>query len=146
MARVDSRIAYLFWCLSLVGINGAHRLYAGKVGSGLLYFFTFGLFGVGQFVDLCLIPDMVDKRNQRLQALSGEEPTTTTTLPTSSPMLALLQAAEANGGQLSAARAVLHTKLEPAQVERLLKEAMTLGYAEVGNDPQTGAIRYYFDV
>lgn len=37
---------------------GAHRFYYGKTVSGILYFFTFGLLGVGWIVDLFLIPSM----------------------------------------------------------------------------------------
>lgn len=37
------------------GLFGVHRFYEGKVGSGLLWFFTFGLFGIGWFIDLIII-------------------------------------------------------------------------------------------
>ncbi len=46
---------YVFW---LVGFTGAHRFYYGKVATGILWFFTLGLFGIGWLVDLLLIPDM----------------------------------------------------------------------------------------
>ncbi|XHX75729.1 MAG: hypothetical protein RBJ76_00245 (plasmid) [Stenomitos frigidus ULC029] len=62
------------------------------------------------------------------------------------PMQKLLKAAKANGGTLSLAQAALHTELEPAALKALLKEAQQLDYAEVTNDPKTGAVRYRFDV
>ena len=62
------------------------------------------------------------------------------------PMQKLLKAAKAHGGTLSLAQAALHTELEPAALKALLKEAQQLDYAEVTNDPQTGAVRYRFDV
>lgn len=37
------------------GLFGVHRFYEGKVGTGLLWLFTFGLFGIGWFVDLLII-------------------------------------------------------------------------------------------
>ena len=41
-------------CLFL-GYLGAHKFYEGKTGMGILYLLTFGLFGIGWFVDLILI-------------------------------------------------------------------------------------------
>lgn len=44
----------LLLCLFL-GLFGAHQFYVGKVGKGILYIFTGGLFCIGWFVDLCKI-------------------------------------------------------------------------------------------
>ena len=38
----------------LLGYLGVHKFYEGKVGMGLLYFFTFGLCGFGWILD-CII-------------------------------------------------------------------------------------------
>ena len=38
----------------LLGYLGVHKFYEGKVGTGLLYLFTFGVFGIGWLVD-CII-------------------------------------------------------------------------------------------
>ncbi len=46
---------YLFW---LFGFTGAHRFYYGKKWTGLLWFCTLGMFGIGWLVDLFLIPGM----------------------------------------------------------------------------------------
>lgn len=57
--------AYGLLLIGLLGFCGLQRLYVGKIGSGLLYLFTLGLCGVGQFVDLFLLPEMVDDYNHR---------------------------------------------------------------------------------
>jgi TM2 domain-containing membrane protein YozV len=48
-------IGYLLW---IFGFMGSHRFYFGKPKSGVLWFFTLGLLGIGWIVDLFLIPKM----------------------------------------------------------------------------------------
>lgn len=49
--RVRNKWVALLLCF-FVGWLGAHRFYEGKIISGIVYFFTFGLFGVGVVIDL----------------------------------------------------------------------------------------------
>ena len=56
-------VAYLLWLPGLVGLCGLHRFYAGNWVTGLVWLFTVGVFGVGQLIDLLLIPGMVDIAN-----------------------------------------------------------------------------------
>lgn len=44
----------LLLCIFL-GIFGAHRFYEGKAITGVLYLFTFGLFGIGWLIDIVRI-------------------------------------------------------------------------------------------
>ena len=48
-------IGYILW---IFGFMGAHRFYYGRVLTGILWFFTLGLLGIGWLVDLFLIPSM----------------------------------------------------------------------------------------
>lgn len=140
-------VAYLLWCLSFVGFCGLQRFYVGQPIIGFLYLITFGFCGIGQFIDLFLIPGMVDHRNTYLRGryLTAWEQSDINPIPTT-PMHRLLQVAKEHGGVLSAAQAALYTHFDAQTIEELLFEAQRLGYATVFNDPETGAVRYRFDV
>ncbi|MBR5372165.1 MAG: TM2 domain-containing protein [Oscillospiraceae bacterium] len=48
--RAKDKWVAFFLCLFL-GFLGAHKFYEGKTGTGIVYLFTFGLFGIGWFID-----------------------------------------------------------------------------------------------
>ena len=60
VSRVDgmtserSRWLAFFLCLVFGGM-GIHRFYVGKVGTGILWLLTCGMFGIGWFIDLLVI-------------------------------------------------------------------------------------------
>lgn len=64
-------IAYLLWACGLIGLCGLHRIYLGKVFTGLLWLFTLGLFFFGQFIDLFLIPAQVENANLKMRLEAG---------------------------------------------------------------------------
>lgn len=53
-ASPKSRLVATLLCFFLGGL-GIHRFYVGKVGTGILYLFTAGLFGIGALVDFIMI-------------------------------------------------------------------------------------------
>ena len=57
-------IGYLLW---IFGFMGAHRFYYGKQLTGVLWFFTLGLFFIGWIIDLFLIPSMDREADWRFQ-------------------------------------------------------------------------------
>ena len=147
--------SYLLWLGCLFGVFGLHRLYNGKIATGLIWLFTLGFFGVGQFIDLLLIPDMVEEHNIKYRARLGmaangvplTQPTVTATAlkPTREQlMVKLLQAAAVKGGKLSVTQGVMATGLGFAEVEALLQEMVRTGYVGIDNDPVTGVITYDF--
>lgn len=47
---------WVAFCLAFfLGAFGVHKFYEGKVGMGILYFFTMGLFGIGWIVDIIVL-------------------------------------------------------------------------------------------
>ena len=65
MEEKSTGTAYLLWALGLCGVSGIQRFYLGHTGVGLLYLFTWGLCGIGQLIDLFLIPGNVKVINHR---------------------------------------------------------------------------------
>lgn len=49
-----NRMLALLLC-AFLGVFGVHRFYVGKIGTGILYFFTMGLFGFGWIWDIVMI-------------------------------------------------------------------------------------------
>lgn len=55
--------AYILWIFSFFGLLGFHRFYIGKYGTGFLWMFTGGIFGMGAFIDLFTLSSQVKKNN-----------------------------------------------------------------------------------
>ena len=61
--RYDFSVAWIL--LTFLGFFGLHRLYLGKIGTGILWLLTFGLFGIGWLYDFCTLNSQVSERNMR---------------------------------------------------------------------------------
>lgn len=135
---------------------GMHRLYNRKIGTGLLWLCTWGLFGFGQFIDLFYVAEMAEEHElKRLKARYGDsvhdllrEPviaTQTLKQPTrQEKMVKLLKAAQNHAGQLSVTQAVMDTGMSFEEVESLLQDMVKSGYVGVDNHPATGVVVYQF--
>jgi TM2 domain-containing membrane protein YozV len=55
----------LSWVLlTFFGVLGIHRIYMGKWISGIVYFFTIGLFGIGYLFDLWTLNEQLSEINE----------------------------------------------------------------------------------
>ncbi|MGE5657657.1 MAG: TM2 domain-containing protein [Actinomycetota bacterium] len=150
-------VSYLLWAACFFGPFGLHRLYNGKVATGLLWLCTFGLLGMGQLFDLLLIPNMVAEHNAKVREQLGVSPVgvpiyypnaaiaATVHQPTREQlMVKLLKAASSKGGKLSVTQGVMATGASFSEVEAALKEMLKTGYVSIGNDPVSGIVLYDF--
>lgn len=62
MNKKETWVAYLLWFF--LGGLGVHKFYLGKMGMGILYIFTGGIFLIGLLIDLFTIPSQVRNANQ----------------------------------------------------------------------------------
>ena len=53
--RKSKTVALIMCILGFFGVAGIHRMYVGKVGSGVLHFLTAGFCGIGTIIDLIAI-------------------------------------------------------------------------------------------
>ena len=61
--ELDYSIGWIL--LVFLGLFGVHRMYMGKWLTGILYIFTFGLFGIGWLYDLWTLNSQIDAINSK---------------------------------------------------------------------------------
>lgn len=65
MGQKSRFVAFILWCGGLFLMCGLHRIYVGRLWTGVLWFLTLGLCGIGQLIDLFRLGDMVQVANGR---------------------------------------------------------------------------------
>ena len=149
-------IGWALWCLFFIGLGGVHRIYLGKYGTGIIWLLTWGLFGVGQFLDLFRMKSLVRESNirdgylphpryaQQLVPPPGRSSSQQLAPSQPSLMQVILKAAQQNGGALTVTQTVAATGLSFEKVEEVLGEMVAKGYVDVDNVPQSGVVVYRF--
>ncbi|MDR0643557.1 MAG: TM2 domain-containing protein [Treponema sp.] len=164
MASIKSKgVAYLLWFF--LGLFGAHRFYLEKIGTGVLYLLTGGVFGIGWIIDLFTLGNQVDiynalyggsggsvnnnvNNNQNnivvnvtapAQAAPITTPVSTSKISAEKQILALAD----KSGSLSIRQIVSQTSLELDEAEEAVKKLIARGMAkeQVSSD---GKLTYDF--
>lgn len=135
-------------------MSGLHRFYMGKPLSGLLYFMTMGLGGVGTLYDLLTmesqinevngraLPPMPGERLRMLQAAPAER--ARVNVPFAAPLeTRLLKVAKQNGGRLTVIQAAAELGVRTKEVEDKLDQLCHDGHANV-EVSEDGVLYYDF--
>jgi len=57
--------AYILWLISIFGWLGFHHFYLGKIGKGIIWILTGGVFGIGSLIDLFTLGGDVEQYNTK---------------------------------------------------------------------------------
>jgi RNase P/RNase MRP subunit p29 len=144
-------------------LAGVHRLYSGKYLSGLVWLFTLGFLGIGQLIDLVLIPGMIEEKNLTDKWLDSRhtnrvgitpevvietaneirptfrEPTTKVEI---SDIQTIFQLAKDNHGKVSLVDCVIATGKPASQLRKALEYLCLEGFLTVDNHPEQGSLVY----
>ena len=157
----STSIAYLLWLFSGFGVLGFHRFYLGRFGTGLLYLFTGGLFGLGALFDLFYIPTMVREANLQMHyrdAMFGNYNSQRQSYNTASDSgigsffqsrtkesieRVILKTAKRNGGIVSPGEVALQSNVTIEDAKSYLEKLVKQGYAEM-RVKKVGMLVYVF--
>jgi TM2 domain-containing membrane protein YozV len=140
--------AYLMWALSLF-IPGMHRFYLGKIGSGIVYFLTGGLFFIGTLTDLFRIPRLVQEANYEhalenaLMQEAGRLPERPIVRKKESIERVILKTAKNNNGVITPSEVALEGDIPIEEARKYLEKIAAKGFAEM-KITTNGVIVYRF--
>lgn len=151
-------IAYLLWLISGFGVLGFHRFYLGKIGTGLLYIITGGLFGIGSVYDFITLPLQVREANLRTgwrNALYGQQQSMrpvggmsygeSTEKGRRQPLeQVILQTAKRNNGVATPSEVALESERSLDEVKTALEKLVEKNYAELRVSKKNGGLVYFF--
>jgi TM2 domain-containing membrane protein YozV len=139
-------VAYILWLF--LGVIGVHRFYLGKVGSGILFLFIGGFFGIGWLVDAIRLPWLVRDANLRARyeaAIAGGE-----VRRHAEPVRAhesiertILRTARGNGGTVTPGEIAIEGDWTIEQAQKALEKLAAAGHAEM-RIRESGVIDYHF--
>ncbi|PSP19314.1 MAG: TM2 domain-containing protein [Cyanobacteria bacterium QS_8_64_29] len=140
----NREVAYVLWLLCLTSLCGLHRIYLGRYASGIVYLLTLGLFGIGQLIDLVLIPGMVREENLKQKALRQEAAQAGILEGTASEerleVRILRVCRDRDGATVS--DCAIETAASPARVKEVLAQLMREEAVTVDNRASDGAVVY----
>lgn len=138
--------AYLLWALCLFGVSGIHRFYLGRIGTGILWLCTWGLFGIGNIIDLFTIPGMVDAETAR--RLPEPAPNRLAPAPAAATAVdpietVILRAARAHGGVVTPTQVAVGGEYGLDESKACLDDLVSRGHAEL-RVRKSGGMVYVF--
>lgn len=158
------KMSYLLWLPSIFGFAGLHRIYMGKIGTGILYLLTYGLFGIGTIYDAITMPEQIAQVNheRRIRHLDedGEPSVIHHVIYTDRPYSdapyetaqgsqslsveqRILRLAQRNGGSVTPAQLALDANISADTAKVHLESMVDRGYADL-RVRKTGVIAYVF--
>ncbi len=139
--------AYALWIVGFFSpVSGLHRFYLGKWRTGALWALTWGLFRVGQVIDLFLIPQMVEDYNRQQALLEAGSPEPKhPPLKGEALMREIMRLARERQGILTVNEAILEIPNAGFDaIEQAFRELVRRDYAYPENHVITGAVEYHF--
>lgn len=148
------RTAYILWMPWIFGVCGLHRFYLGKVGTGILYLCTWGLFGFGTLYDAFTIPEQIRVARLKRRYERGIEDDTDYVVRASQPRQkqsdkpmslehVILNSAKQNNGTVSPGNIALQARVTTEKAKTELERLASKGFCEL-RVRKSGAVVYTF--